>query len=97
MAAASYVPIGVSVQSSPFFDPFGIFGPLGKNFCLYFYVLAFVYFIFFLIALFALVSEIVMPKRRISLYILTAATISTFLSYLAMRILYNMCIHSVSG
>lgn len=91
----SSVPFGVSIQSSPIFDPFGIFGPLGKNYCLYFYVLAFVYFVAFLLALFALVSELVSPKKRISVYILLVAVFSTFLSYIAMRILYNMCIHSV--
>jgi len=95
MASASYVPLGVSIQSSPFFDPFGIFGPLGKNFCLYFYVLAFFYFVFFLIAVFGLVREIIMPKKKIPLYVLIVAVISTFLSYISMRILYNMCIHSV--
>lgn len=86
--------MGSRAQSSPFFDPFGIVGPLGNNYCLYFYIVAILAFITFLIALTKLIHELVTSKTSTT-HVTTYALAMTFIAYLQARILFNMCLNSL--
>lgn len=86
---------GVRIQSSPIYDPFGIFGPLGKNYCIYFYIIAVFCFVAFLMASVTLVAEIVNWKKDNKVYHTIFLIIMNFILYLEARILYNMCLHSI--
>ena len=88
------VPFGVSVQNSPIFDPLGIFGPLSKNYCLYFYILAAVSFILFAISFVTFLGELISTKPK-KVYLIVYIMVANFVMYLQARILYNMCIKSI--
>jgi len=97
-AAPSSLPnpaFGARIQSSPIYDPFGLFGPLGKNYCIYFYVIAVFCFIAFLLSLVTLVGEIVTFNKTSKLYHTVFVAVINFILYLEARILYNMCLHSI--
>jgi len=94
MASSSYVPLGVSIQSSPYLDPLGIFGPLGKNYCLIFYVFSAFFFFWFLVSVIGIVREIFAKQKNLFLMIVLA--VYNFIFYLQQRALYNMCIRSVA-
>lgn len=83
-------------QVSPYFDPFGIVGPLGNNYCLIFYFIAIFLFFSFLIAVVKLVMHVIQSKTSVSYLIAHVIAVSfTFVLYLEARVLYNMCLNSV--
>lgn len=69
-----------------------LFGPISKDFCLYFYALSAVSIFFFAVTLFAVVYlGISKGKNMEYLLVLSGASLSYFLAYLQNRLLYNMC------
>lgn len=94
MNYASSSVYGAQMQSSPIFDPFGIFGSLGKNYCIYFYIIAVIMFISFLISFGTMIMELVNKKYN-KLHHSVSIVIIYFIMYLESRILYNMCLHSL--
>ena len=77
------------------------FGPLNKDYCLYFYVLAVISFIIFLLGLVssvvALVGMIIKTKHVNYMDIVHSAMIllNSLLAYFVNRLLYTMCLGSV--
>jgi predicted exporter len=76
-----------------------LFGPLGKNYCLYFYVIAF---ISFLSMIFIIGSGIIglLSAKKMDMKVIVpmiAAIVWNFLLYIQSRLLYNMCYNSEEG
>lgn len=75
-----------------------VFGPLSKQYCLYFYILAVIGFIIFLIFFFYLfyLMFAIGSKVHPSIYVMTiSGCISYLLFYFTYRLLYSMCAGSL--
>jgi len=74
-----------------------IVGPIGEEYCLYFYILsAASLFVFITIILLGFISLFQRNKMDIRSYIyVVLSSIQIFLSYISNRLLYNMCISSI--
>ena len=72
-----------------------LFGPLGSQFCLYFYILAVLVFVFMVLTLFGLIGHLFSKKMdgKVALGILMLAG-AYAITYVQNRLLYNMCIRS---
>ena len=74
------------------------FGPVGSEWCAYFYVLSIFFFITFLLAIFGIIAGIIFNKKKIdSLFAANSIAIlfNTLLAYFVNRLLHTMCINSV--
>ena len=74
------------------------FGPLGKEYCIYFYVLSIVFGILFTLSVISIVSFAIMNFKKVnSMFIVNSLMIllNTYLAYLANRLLHTMCIRSI--
>ena len=70
-----------------------VFGPLGKDFCFYFYLLSFLGFLSFVLILITYLYIGITKRMGFSFYMQGVAFASMYLIiYLQNRILYNMCI-----
>ena len=67
-----------------------LFGPLGRNYCVYFYYLTVVSFIFFLVAAVHTVSAMMTSKA--DWWALLMGLVGPFLLYFNNRLLYGMCV-----
>jgi hypothetical protein len=71
-------------------------GPIGQEYCLYFYLLSVIAIFFFAIVIVGIVYTGISKKLGASFYLLSLAYSSQFLLvYLQNRLLYNMCIKSI--
>ena len=69
-----------------------LFGPIRKEYCLYFYILSVIYLVSFALALGGAVYLGVVKSKGFEYYItIIAASLLYFLAYLQNRLLYNMC------
>lgn len=74
------------------------FGPLGKEYCVYFYVLAIIFGITFFLSLISIGSFIVMHSKKVdTMFIANSFLIlfNTFLAYLSNRLLNTMCVKTL--
>lgn len=74
------------------------FGPLGPEYCLYFYILSIIFGIFFVMTLFSTLSYGIFNFKKLnSLYFINSVfmLVNSFLAYLVNRLLHTMCIKSV--
>ena len=74
------------------------FGPLGPEYCLYFYIASIIFGIFFVMTLFSTLSYGIFNFKKLnSLYFINSVfmLVNTFLAYLVNRLLHTMCIRSV--
>lgn len=74
------------------------FGPLGPEYCLYFYILSIIFGIFFLTTFFSTISYGIFNFKKLnSLYFINSVfmLVNTFLAYLVNRLLHTMCIKSI--
>jgi hypothetical protein len=73
------------------------FGPLPKEYCLYYYFLSVISAIIFTITLISFVVAIVKSKKvKIGMVIsMINALLSLFIGYFVSRLLYTMCIRSL--
>ena len=74
------------------------FGPLGKEYCVYFYALSIIAGITFAISVISVMWYAVMHMNKItSMFVVNAALVifNTFLAYIANRLLHTMCIRSL--
>lgn len=77
------------VDNPPFPD---IFGPIGKNYCLWFYILAFVSFFIFILSIIVFLYIGITGKQGIKFYLYGSVLAFTyFVMYLQSRLLFNMC------
>lgn len=69
-----------------------IFGPLGAQFCLYFYVLSLIGFVFMVLALLGVIGLLFTKKFDSRLVIGALGGAATYaIIYFQNRLLYNMC------
>jgi len=72
------------------FAPQNLFSPLGRDYCLYFYLLTILAFILFFLALADTVMRVL--KGRAKLVNGVVALLAPFLLYFNNRLLYSMCV-----
>jgi len=73
------------------------FGPLGKEWCLYFYVLSIFFFVAYILAIIGVIGGFVMKRKKIdALFVANgmALIFNTLLAYFVNRLLNTMCINS---
>jgi hypothetical protein len=74
------------------------FGPLPREYCLYFFILAIIFGFLFLTSLIAIVYFAIVHYNKVNaMFVVNSllALFNTFLAYLANRLLYTMCVRSV--
>jgi len=72
-----------------------LFGPLSKNWCIYFYFLSIIWYVFFLISIIYIVMYIFSKKTNNSVTLgMVIYSITLLLMYIEKRILHGMCINS---
>jgi len=73
-----------------------LFGPLDKRYCVLFYVFSVVMYVFFLIAVIGLVISLFKGVKMslLEMFFSAYALLILFVSYLAHRLLYSMCVNS---
>ena len=75
----------------------GLFGPLSKNYCIYFYGMSILFFIFFIMAVFRIAMKLFKGSSKLdsNFYVNSVAVLFyTLLVYLLNRLMYTMCINS---
>lgn len=77
-----------------------LFTPLSKEYCMYYYYLSILTYIFFVFAVFATIYVMITlySKKELTFhYVLLSITslISYFLAYFTMRLSYSMCVGSL--
>ena len=74
------------------------FGPLGKEYCTYFYVLSIIFGVTFVLSAISIASFIVLHHKKVdAMFIVNSFFIlfNSFLAYLVNRIMNTMCIKSL--
>lgn len=74
------------------------FGPLGKEYCSYFYVLSIIFGLTFVFSAISIASVIVMQYKKVdTMFVINSFFIlfNTFLAYLANRIMNTMCVKTL--
>ena len=74
------------------------FGPLPREYCIYFYALSIVFGVTFIISLISIVYFMITHVKKINtLFIANSIFIllNTFIAYLANRLLHTMCVKSI--
>lgn len=74
------------------------FGPLGKEYCVYFYALSIITGFTFAISLISVVTYMVMHFSKVNtMFIANSALIvfNTFLAYISNRLLHTMCVRAL--
>jgi hypothetical protein len=96
MQKPSATTVPVSMYSS---IPSGIdnlVGPIGEQYCMYFYILSLLAIFFYVIIFVGVIWTGVTKKLGFNFYFLSILYSShLLLTYLQNRLLYNMCVHSV--
>ena len=75
------------------------FGPLGKEGCMYFYILSIFFLVAFIIALIGIFITLITEKKsRDSMFLANSVAIlfNTLLAYFINRLLNTMCINSIN-
>jgi hypothetical protein len=74
-----------------------LFGPLSKNYCIYFYGMSILFFIFFVMSVVHIASHIFRRSSKLDskFYANSVAVVFyTLLVYLLNRLMYTMCMNS---
>ena len=74
------------------------FGPLPREYCLYFYILAIIFGFLFATSLIGIVYFAIMHYKKVNtMFVINSllALFNTFLAYLANRLRYTMCVKSI--
>ena len=74
------------------------FGPLGKEYCLYFYLMSIVFFVIMMMGLFGVIVTVVKnPKQVNMMFFVNAAMLlmNSVLAYFVNRLLHTMCANSI--
>lgn len=75
-----------------------LFGPLGKDYCLYFYVLSAMSFSLFLLYIVYIIMYVIMYSKKIDIPFLVHSLfmiLYSLLAYFVNRLLYTMCVNSL--
>jgi hypothetical protein len=71
------------------------FGPLPREYCVYFYVLSIIFGVIFVLSFISIIAFIIMHFKKVNTMFLANALLvlfNTFLAYLANRLLHTMCV-----
>ena len=74
------------------------FGPLPREYCVYFYALSIIFGIIFALSLISIVIFMIMHFKKINMMFIVNSSLvlfNTFLAYLANRLLHTMCVKSI--
>ena len=74
------------------------FGPLPREYCVYFYILSIIFGFLFLASVISVAFFVIMHYKKVNgMFILNSclAIFNTFLAYLANRLLHTMCVKSI--
>lgn len=74
------------------------FGPLGEEYCVYFYALSIFFGIAFVLSVISIVSYMIMHVNKINMTFLIHTfflLLNSFLAYLVNRLLHTMCMKSI--
>jgi len=74
------------------------FGPLGKEYCVYFYALSIIFGVTFVLSAISIGSFIVMHHKKVdAMFIANSVLIlfNSFLAYLSNRLLNTMCVKTL--
>ena len=75
-----------------------LYGPLGKEYCTYFYILSIFFFLSFIVSIVFTILQIVKNPKIVNMkFVFTslAIIIYTLIPYYVNRLLYTMCINSL--
>ena len=75
-----------------------LFGPLGKEWCVYFYILSVVAYVAFILAVFGLGGYLVARYNKLNsnhVFNLVVIIVNTFFVYIGQRLMHTMCIRSL--
>lgn len=73
-----------------------LFGPIGREYCLYFYFLSVFAFVMFVITLLSIVMLAMKGKTKFSMLEGFLVTFQPFLLYFVNRIFYSMCVNALA-
>ena len=71
-----------------------LFGPLGVEYCNYFYFLSVISFVFFIVVLLSVIYNIFTTKNKVDYVNMVLITFQPFLAYFVNRLFYTMCMNS---
>jgi ABC-type multidrug transport system permease subunit len=74
------------------------FGPLGREYCAYFYFMSILFFVFFILSIIGVLSAVIMKGKKMDfMFILNSSMLilNTLLAYFVNRLLNTMCKGSV--
>jgi len=74
------------------------FGPLPREYCLYFYALSIIFGILFVVTLISIAYFMIMHFNKVNtMFVLNSLLVlfNTFLAYLANRLLHTMCVKTI--
>jgi len=74
------------------------FGPLPREYCYYFYILAILFGFIFVTSAAAFVSVLIFNYKRLNMMFVVNSVlmlVNVFLAYLANRLLHTMCVKSI--
>ena len=74
------------------------FGPLPREYCVYFYALSIIFGVIFVMSVISIVIFMVMHFKKVNMmFVINSLLIlfNTFLAYLANRLLHTMCVKSI--
>ena len=75
-----------------------LFGPLGKEWCMYFYLLSIVAYITFVLAVFGLGGYVLTRYKNLNrshIFNLIIVILNSFIFYITQRLMHTMCIRSL--
>ena len=75
-----------------------LFGPLGKEWCVYFYILSIVAYVAFILAVFGLGGYLIARFNKLNsnhVLNLVVIIVNTFFVYIGQRLMHTMCIRSL--
>ena len=81
---------------SAFMDKY--FGPLPREYCVYFYALSIIFGLIFVFSVMSIAFFIVMHFKKVNtMFIINSALVlfNTFLAYISKRLLHTMCVKSI--
>ena len=74
------------------------FGPLSKEYCMYFYLMSIFFFVIMMLGLFGVIATIVSKPKQVNLmFFINAAMLlmNSVLAYFVNRLLHTMCANSI--
>lgn len=74
------------------------FGPLSKEYCIYFYILSIIFGVTFVLSAISIGSFMVMHSKKVDMMFIVNAfmvLLNTFLAYLSNRLLNTMCVKTI--